>query len=149
MDGQQHRTAESEDEGEELFTPVRRVIPAATAPAVHTLGLRSVFELAAAPDPVARKLSAGLRSPTLSDAHDLGGQDAQYLRDLGAVRCIGGRYPSNRWTPERQAKETARRAKQRPPRPTRRAKTLGAKLARIVGEAPRHATLGPMAEDLA
>lgn len=35
----------------------------------------------------------------------------------GVVKVTGAAYPSARWTPEREAKEKARRAKQTPPKP--------------------------------
>lgn len=56
------------------------------------------------------------------------------VREEGVTRCIGAAYPSNRWTPERQEQEIARRARQKPPRPPKGAKTRSRKLLELVGD---------------
>lgn len=54
------------------------------------------------------------------------------VRDGGTTRCVGGQYPADRWTVEREAQERARRARQRPPRPVKKARTRGKKLAELI-----------------
>jgi hypothetical protein len=55
-------------------------------------------------------------------------------RDGGVTRIVGAQYPANRWDAERHEQERIRRAKQRPPKPTRKAKTRSRKLLEIIGE---------------
>jgi len=50
----------------------------------------------------------------------------------GVTRTVGAAYPA-RWTPEDEERERLRRAKQRPPKPTKQAKTRGHKLLDWIG----------------
>lgn len=51
----------------------------------------------------------------------------------GVTRITGAVYPM-RWTQEQQDREIERRARQRPPRPTKGAKTRSRKLLELVGD---------------
>lgn len=51
----------------------------------------------------------------------------------GVTRITGAVYPM-RWTQDQQEKEIERRARQRPPRPTKGAKTRSRKLLDLVGD---------------
>ena len=48
------------------------------------------------------------------------------------LKVIGAQYPSARWTQERADREQARRARQRPPKPT--FKSRSRKLSRLLGD---------------
>ncbi|WP_128000943.1 hypothetical protein [Piscinibacter defluvii] len=123
---------EAENEVDPYCYPVHRQVPAAGAPRPESVAPRWIFELASSnikiarfdPHPgKARSTGSGppLRTFTLA------------LREAGATRCMGGQYPSDRWTAEREEKERARRARQRPPRPPKGAKTRGRKLFDLIG----------------
>jgi hypothetical protein len=51
----------------------------------------------------------------------------------GVTKVQGSRYPANRWTDERAEQEKARRARQKPPKPVRGARTRGKKLLDLIG----------------
>ena len=55
------------------------------------------------------------------------------LRVADAVRCVGGQYPNDRWTAEKEEKERQRRARQKPPRPPKGARSKRRKLRDLVG----------------
>ncbi|NKI96635.1 hypothetical protein [Rhizobacter sp. SG703] len=57
----------------------------------------------------------------------------QVARVDGVTRCTGAQYPDNRWTEEKQEKEIARRARQRPPRNNWGARRISKKLEELVG----------------
>lgn|GEM_PF-2484830 len=119
-----------EDDADPWLYPAQTVIEAASATPVRTAAPRSVFELAQA---VATLKACGrfgnaagfetTAPPTLSSVTKAG----------DVTRCSGSRYPSSRWTEERFEQERVRRAKQRPPRPTKRAKSRGRKLLDLIG----------------
>lgn len=52
---------------------------------------------------------------------------------LGVTTVAGAAYPA-RWTTADQVRETERRQRQRPPRPTARARTKSAKLRDLIGD---------------
>lgn len=52
---------------------------------------------------------------------------------LGVTTVAGAAYPA-RWTPADQVREVERRQRQRPPRPTARARTKSAKLRDLIGD---------------
>lgn len=95
-----------DDEDDE--PPVHRIVPAAGLSAPTTRAPASVFHLAERSIPT--KLRASM-TPTPQPV-----LVAASLAD-GVKRCTGHSYPDNRWTPAKQAKEEARRARQRPPKP--------------------------------
>lgn len=98
--------------------------------------LASIFAMADAAA-AARKLRAGGRFGAASGfrASPPPAKRPTIQREEGVVRCTGAAYPSNRWDAERIEQERARRAKQRPPKPTRAAKTRGKKVRAWDGEA--------------
>jgi hypothetical protein len=55
-------------------------------------------------------------------------------REAGVVKVTGAAYPANRWTDEKAEAEQARRARQRPPKPTKGARTRGKKVRQWDGE---------------
>ena len=105
--------------------PVHRIVKAADAEPLKVIPVSSIFGLAA----TVRSMKAGrFSAPERSDLPPLLVQ-----RDYatGSVRVIRQR-PED--TAEWQEKERARRAKQRPPKPTRKAKTRSKKLLELIGE---------------
>lgn len=93
---------------------VHRIVPAVSCRPLKLRTPASVFDLperplptilraAAAPEPQPRRFRAAVATG-------------------GVVKVEGSQYPDSRWTPEREEQEIARRARQRPPRPTWRAK---------------------------
>ncbi len=110
--------------------PVHRLLAAADAPPLQGLGVSSVFGLADA-----AKAAKALRS-----LGRFGAAEPQALPPLlrverfyadGAVRVIRQRPEE---TAEWQEREERRRAKQRPPKPTAKAKTRGKKVRAWDGE---------------
>jgi hypothetical protein len=110
--------------------PVHRLVSAADAPPVETRGVASVFTLADA-----SKAAHAMRTFGRFGAAS-GFEPAPYRVERsyadGTVRMIRQR-PED--TEEWQERERIRRAKQRPPKPTRKAKTRGKKLLEMIGEA--------------
>jgi len=128
-DDEHDTETDADAEGDAELAIIRRWLPSTdTAPAPKTRGLRSVFDLAT--------LSAtGLRlcqGPPRKPAAD-GARFIETQRDAGTTRVVGGQYPDGRWTAAREASEIARRAKQRPPKPTRMFKTRSKKLLDLIG----------------
>lgn len=121
------RDAEEVDYGAQPFEQ-RRVNVRDVAPPV-TLAPASVFEMAAA------MLRRGGRFGNADgfDTRPPAKQRVTVEREAGVTRCTGAQYPANRWDAERFEQERIRRAKQRPPKPTRKAKTRGRKLLEIIG----------------
>lgn len=121
------------DDAPDLGPPVEPFLhlvrSAAGLPAPRTDGIPSVFRLA-----TAGALGARLFSGPPRAANDGAQRVSEILRDAGVVRCTGRHYPADRWDAERVEKERARRAKQRPPKPTRKAKTRSRKLLEIIGD---------------
>lgn len=107
--------------------PLHVIVPAAGQPLPRTRAPRSIFEVGTA---------SGIRSMLgdsfSSDAAERPTRFSVCVRDGGTTRCVGGQYPANRWTAEREAQERARRARQKPPRPVKKARTRGKKLAELI-----------------
>jgi hypothetical protein len=122
------REPERDDAPEPM--PVHRLVSAADAPPVETRAAASVFTLADA-----AKAAHALRTFGRFGAAS-GFEPAPYRVERsyadGTVRMIRQR-PED--TEEWQERERVRRAKQRPPKPTRKAKTRGKKLLEMIGEA--------------
>lgn len=95
-----------DDEDDDPLT--HRVVSAAGLQAPKTRAPASVFHLAERP--IRTTLRAAMTPPP---------QPVLVSASIaeGVKRCTGHSYPDNRWTPEKQAKEEARRARQRPPKP--------------------------------
>jgi hypothetical protein len=113
---------QADDDDMDDDPPARTIVAATACDPPKTRAIRTVFELGAAP--AALRLMAGVHRVE----NDHAARFAQALHAYGTTRCIGAAYPA-RWTPEDVERERRRRAKQRPPRPTRRAKTMGKRLA--------------------
>lgn len=136
---------EAEDDLEEPVQPfVHRLVPAAGRKPPPTVGLHSVFELAS---PKRDKLRV-LFTRTVPPPVDVTPQPAERPRYFtaaerapGAVRVIGGQYPANRWTDERQDHEERRRAAQKykcpPPRPGKAYRSKSKKLRTMLDGAAR------------
>jgi hypothetical protein len=120
------RALERDDLPEPDDMPVHRVVALAEAEPLHIRAVTSVFNLAAA----AARLKRGRF-----------GADEQFTAPApyrversyadGVHRVIRQRPEE---TPEWQEREAARRARQRPPKPTRKAKTRSRKLLELIGE---------------
>jgi hypothetical protein len=124
-----------EDAGDEVDYGAQpfeqRVVNARDVAPPVTLAPASVFEMAAA------MLKRGGRfghADGFRDEPPPRRQRVTVERDGGVTRCVGAQYPANRWDAERHEQERIRRAKQRPPKPTRKAKTRSRKLLEIIGE---------------
>lgn len=99
------------DDGEDIDPPmVHLVVPAAGRALPLTRAPASVFQLAERPIRTALRASmTPTPQPVLVSAS---------IAD-GVKRCTGHSYPGNRWTEEKAEAERIRRAKQRPPKPTK------------------------------
>lgn len=102
--------------------PERRVISARQAEPVKTRAPASIFAFAAACGHVGGRMPA-FQPSAPAPLHSVAVQRAD-----GVIRNVGAMYPAGRWTPEKQEAERARRARQRPPKPTAAAKTRGKKV---------------------
>lgn len=110
--------------------PARLVVPAAERPLPDTWGLTSVFDLAYLPLPVLRCGRGGrialapAKLPLQDQVHIV------VTREPGVTRCQRQHYSETQaWLDQ----ERARRARQRPPKPTAKAKTKSSKLIDLVG----------------
>jgi hypothetical protein len=105
--------------------PVRRVVSAADAPPVQTVAVSSIFGLAA----TVQSLKAG----RFGAAEQFTPAPYRVERSYadGTLRVIRQRPEE---TAEWQEREQRRRAKQRPPKPTAKAKTRGKKVRQWDGE---------------
>ena len=110
--------------------PTRLVVPAAGQPLPDTWGLCSVFDLAFLPIPpcvgAAHRPSAPKHSASTLQKQN----HTKVTREQGVVRCQRLHHTE---TPAWKDQETARRARQKPPRPPKKAKTISRKLAELVG----------------
>jgi len=119
------RALERDDLPDPEALPVRRIVSAADAPPVHTVAVSSIFGLAATVQ--------SLKRGRFGAAEQFEPAPYRVERDYatGAVRVIRQRPEE---TPEWQERERVRRAKQRPPKPTAKAKTRGKKVRAWDGE---------------
>ena len=117
---------------DEFDFPVRRFIVAASAQPPRSKAAASIFQLAAliAGKHKGRKPAQAAFVPSAP----IGLHAVAVERAGGVVRTVGAMYPAGRWTPEKEEAERARRAKQRPPKPTAAAKTRGRKVREFDGE---------------
>lgn len=100
---------------------IHRIIPATGAAPLVVSGPRSVFDMGAMTKPLVRP-----------SRREVQGQCAvtRVVRTDGVTRCVRIQIQD---TPEWQAREAARRARQKPPKPTAKAKTKSRKLIEMVG----------------
>lgn len=125
-----HEPPPADEQDDPRDAIVQRLLPATTTERPPTTrGVRSVFELGIRPT-AGLQLAPGLAQGTAGPAPRI----SKVQRDTGALRVVGGRYPDNRWSAERELEEIARRAKQRPPRPTKGFRTRGKKVRAWDGE---------------
>lgn len=96
---------------------IRRIIPASEASPLNITGPASIFDMQA---PVTVKMERRQDAPTFREV----------IRDGDVVRC---KRLQEQDTTEWQEREAARRARQRPPKPSERAKTKSKKLLELVG----------------
>lgn len=104
-----------------LSPVVHRIIPASMAEPLSVSGPRSVFDMAGLTKPLVRPSRKEPSGPcAVTRVH----------RSDGVTRCVRIQIQE---TPEWQAREAARRARQKPPKPTAKAKTKSRKLIEMVG----------------
>lgn len=104
-----------------LSPVVHRIISASMAEPLFVSGPRSVFDMAGLTKPLVRPSRKEPSGPcAVTRVH----------RSDGVTRCIRIQIQE---TPEWQAREAARRARQKPPKPTAKAKTKSRKLIDMVG----------------
>jgi hypothetical protein len=110
--------------------PQHRALAAADAPAPETRAPASIFELAA------MVKASGLRARGRfgGPSPDAPAKRLTVQRADGVVKVVGAAYPANRWDEERFEQERLRRARQKPPKPTRKAKTRSKKLLELIGD---------------
>ena len=118
-------TAESDDEIDDC--PVLHlIVPAHGLPIPATKAQRSVFEFV----PTTKLKRQDKTKEPVSPCYS--GRVSVTFE--GGMQVVGMAYPSARWTQERADREQARRARQRPPKPTKAAKTTSKKLSRLLGD---------------
>lgn len=104
---------------------IRRLVAATDVPPPAIRAARTVFELADAPLHAKHgsKANGGVKYGA-----------AKYRKELqdGKTINVGTAYPADRMTPEKASAELARRAKQRPPRPTSAFKRMSTKLQALI-----------------
>lgn len=113
-------------------SPTHIVVPAFGRAPPPTRATRSVFELAASNSPRASRAQCPTSPPQVDKKYPPRFTEA--LRVADTVRCIGGQYPSDRWTTERAEKESQRRARQIVPRPPKGARSKSRKLRDLIGD---------------
>lgn len=123
------------DADDDYDFPRHRVIAAAEAEAARTVAAPSIFALAARIAAKSKRAAGQHRVPAFVPSAPGGLHSVAIERRDGITRNVGAMYPAGRWTPEKEEAERVRRAKQRPPKPTRQARTRSAKLLGMIGEA--------------
>lgn len=115
------------DRDTEFDYPRRSVVDASNASALASTAPRTVFDLPARPLMGSVGFGGtGVFAPIESRLV------AKVEVADGVTRTVGAAYPV-RWTKEDEERERTRRARQRPPKPTKRAKTRGRKLLDLIG----------------
>lgn len=110
--------------------PTRLLVPAAGRPLPDTWGLTSVFDLAYLPLPGLRCWRSGRIAHTPATLPLQDQVHTIITREPGVTRCQRQHYSETQvWLDQ----ERARRARQRPPKPTAKAKTKSSKLVDLVG----------------
>lgn len=120
-------------QAEQLADPpiVRSIVNAATARRPRVMGPASVFDLGLSR---LRTRKAANDEPAQSSRPDQPASVRIVTREGGIVRCKQVRFAD---TEEGQEKERARRAKQRPPRPTKAASKIKMKNSRTWDDEPK------------
>jgi hypothetical protein len=123
------RLRELESDRDTAFDyPRHNVVAALSANALASTAPRTVFDLSSRP------LTMGAIGFGGTGTFD--GKTARVATKVevadGVTRIVGAAFPA-RWTPEDHERERARRARQRPPKPTKRAKTRSSKLLDLIG----------------
>lgn len=121
---------ECDDELNDDPPPVHRIVPAYGMPLPVTAGFVSVFDMAGMSKHLPPLRLCGSNSAKCATTRI---QDATHLaieREAGVVRVRRIHYLDTRAWIEQEA---ARRARQKPPKPTAKAKTKGRKLLEMVG----------------
>lgn len=114
--------------------PVKRSVSAAGLPAPSTNGARSIFDTAASIDlPTLREMARMLQAHGRTGHADVFRASA-VERSADGVRCVGGQYPANRLTEEKAERERQRRARQKPPKVSKRARRRSKKLLEVIGD---------------
>jgi len=112
---------EDQDEDILVTSPViKRIVKAAEAAPLQIKGPASIFDMAHLSKPVTVRM----------ERPQEGASFRRIARDVGVTRCVRIQEQD---TAEWQEREAARRARQRPPKPTAKAKTKSRKLVDLVG----------------
>jgi len=111
------------------YPPAHLIFPAGDRPPPKTVAVRTVFELASAD--AGLRLLEGFRH----ERPAAGARSVMCLRIEGVTRHVGAAYPV-RWTPEDDEREKQRRARQKPPRPSKKARSRSKKLLDLIGVHP-------------
>lgn len=99
---------------------IKRIVSAAEAEPLPIKGPSSIFDMAHQPKPITVRMERPQDGATFR----------RIARDGGVTRCVRIQEQD---TAEWQEREAARRARQRPPKPTAKAKTKSRKLVDLVG----------------
>lgn len=112
--------------------PTRSVVAAAQAQTPRTTAASSIFGMA---DAIKAAKDLQRRGRFGEAGGFLPSTPAPTVtREGGVVRVVGAAYPAGRMTEAREEAEKQRRARQKPPKPTRRARTKGKKLRDLIGD---------------
>ena len=125
------RALERDDVADDDAVPVHRVVKANEVPPVETRAFPSIFGMADAAK-AAKALQRRGRFGQAQEERQL--PPLLISREFGRVKVVR-LQPAE--TEEWQAKEQARRARQRPPKPVKKAKTRSKKLLEMIGEGTR------------
>lgn len=122
------------DDDTEYDYPVHRMVRAEDAEPIRPAVARSIFDLGCNVEELhemARMLTTHGRTGHAAAFKPV----SAVKRADGVAQVVGAAYPANRWTPEREEAERIRRAKQKPPKPVRKARTRSKKLIELIGGA--------------
>jgi hypothetical protein len=119
-----HRGLDVDDDDDDM--PIQRVVPAGTEAPPITRAPISIFAI--------QQVLRACKQSRKAKADIVRGEPTKVLETAaGVTRIIGRGYPSDRLTAEKKEQELARRARQRPPKPTKKARTKSKKLRDLVG----------------
>lgn len=125
------RTLDPPDPADDEFDfPEHRIVSAADVPPPVTRAPASIFAMAA----TYLKGKPARRYDFTPQTTRPAALPVQVERAAGVTRVVGAQYPAARWTEEKAEAERIRRAKQRPPKPTAKAKSRGKKVREWDGE---------------
>jgi hypothetical protein len=116
-----HGTDDEDDDA-----PIQRIVAAGTEAPPITRAPVSIFTVA--------KVLRVCKKRRKARLEPVRGEPTKVIEvQEGVTRVVGRGYPSDRWTPEKEQQEVERRARQRPPKPTRKARTRSKKLLDLIG----------------